>query len=155
MTRAARPRIFPEDDRALVWFFRNRFILLEALVREARARRAPAAETHERLARTVRHATRLQGAHLAATLLLAASAIASLSSALLATFSSGFLSEGAARVDAVFARVAAWAGSATLLLLAARLGLDRALGRFEIVATFLAARAAAPDADEPPLSRSG
>lgn len=135
-------RVFPEDDRAIVWFLRNRFLLVQALVHEQEREPHTRQEASARLDHAVRHATRLLAARLTVTVLLALGIIASVASAAFAFVDLPFFAEHLTQAERLFQRAAAAAGSLTAIFLILRLTLDRLIQRYDVVAAFLAARAA-------------
>lgn len=135
---APQPRVFPDDDRMWVWFFRNRYDLLEALVAEAERAAAPPGERRARFLAATRHAKRVLLARLVVTVLLALGAITTVASAVLAYLARLGVDTRTEAADALLETTAAWAGSSALVFLALRLLLDRALVRYDVVASFLA-----------------
>lgn len=133
--RPPKPRVFPEEDRALVWFVRNRFQLWEALVRENERAPASAADCRARLRRASRQAQRVLVARVVVTVLLAAGAVASFATVVFAALGVG---DG---LESWLKRVAASAGSLAFALLVVRLSLDRVLERYDVIAAFFATRA--------------
>ncbi len=135
-SRQASAPIFP-GGRLTPWFLRNRFALMRALVDEPRTTDEVA--TRARFDNTLRHASAYLSARLVVTIMLAFGVVASLTSVLFAALADTILSEGADAAAHVVTQVGAWADSASLFLLVLRMGIERALTRFDIVAAFLAA----------------
>lgn len=133
-------RVFPGDGRALTWFVKNRYVLWEGLVEEAQHEREDPVARQARFDAALKHAKRVLVARLVVTILLAFGVIASVASALIAVATVPGFEEGAAAADRLFELVAAYAGSASVALLAVRFALERALTRYDVVASFLAPR---------------
>lgn len=143
----ARPRrgdrrvpVFPDDDRAWVWFLRDRFRLLDALVRECQSDPPSPELRRARFSRAVRHARRLLLVRVLVTTLLALGAVAAVSSAVFAYVTAPGVEAQADRADAFFQQAATWSGSFSVAFLMLRLALDRALERYDVVTLYLAPR---------------
>lgn len=137
---AGRAPLFPQQRRALYWFLRDRFLLLHALADEHRVAPLPPEACRERFERAVRQGRHVLVVRLVVTVLLALGVIASIVSALLATNAPALFADEAAAFSSLLTRVAAYATSATAVLLAIRLLLERVLARYDTLASFLAAR---------------
>lgn len=123
------------------WFLQSKYALMAGFLGELR--RAPderdAARIQERFCRALRHAERTNRARGVVTLLLALGVVATGATSVANLVDAPELVEGdVAATATLLERAAAVAASASILLVAMRLLLDRYLERIDVAATFLA-----------------
>lgn len=141
------------------WFFRSKYRLMAEFLGELE--QAPQerdeAALRERYCRAITHAQRVLALRLVVTVLLALGVVtAAFATVMDALVLPPVLSADVDTLRFVLRKVAAWSASASLVLVALRLGFDRYLGLVDVSATFLAMQiaSAAPRPEPGSSSRS-
>src|SRR5438067_8300706 len=126
------------------WFAKSKFALMQGFLGELESCERDADELRGRFVAATRHAKRVLVARSVVTVLLALGVVATASASVAALWwVPQFVAGDVAAWAAVVRRVAAIAGSLSVLLLVARLAFDRYLELVDTTATFLAIEMAA------------
>lgn len=135
------------------WYTRSKFALMRDFLDDLETPRdsRDLPTLRSRFLRALRHAERVLWARLAVTLLLAASVLATVISAVLGVlWVPTLLANDIEATRLLLTSVSAFAGSASVLLLVLRLAFDRYLELVDTSATFLAIEIAVSRAGRPP-----
>lgn len=142
--RAYARREETDDIRFLDWYLQSRFHLMERFLEDFEHPTTPVVVLKRRFLRAIRHAKRVLAARGVVTVLLALGVLATAAAGVAeAVWVPDPFEPGVAATSTLLARLAAVAGSASLLLLLSRLALDRYLELIDTCATFLGMQLAA------------
>lgn len=132
------PHVFPHGGTWLKWYVKNRYDLTDAYCEEALEPGHGELRIRERFERAVEQAKTWMLVRLVITILLAFGVVTTVTSLLFRYVPA--LAEIAGPVQGMLNMLAAWAGSASGLLIVARVLVNRGLVRYDVATMFLGGR---------------